>query len=186
MISVGIFSFWLSGCDNNLPIFEPSINSISGYPTNELNYPDITNETGFGYPITNDETPDTFKSFPNTLEIPLPNDSSGIVTGKLIIESTNEPFLAPALYLGKIISINDANGIRTPVLLGISTDTDPKASQAKDGVFLFLSVEPGEYNLFIWSPMNLFPVDYYSTSEGRNGIIVKPGELTDLGTIIIP
>jgi len=55
----------------------------------------------------------------------------------------------------------------------------------KAGKFIFLDVEPGQYGLIIWTPMNLILVSEVSNPQLENIFIVTAGEITDLGTIII-
>jgi len=136
-----------------------------------------------GYPAGEDDY-DIDAFYPQSVEVPLPGENTGVVTGKLISADNQEPYLAPVLYLGKYQNPEqEAEGL--PKAFSISTETDPQAVQSQDGNFVFSNVDPGEYRLFIWTPMNFLIVDDAMTHEN---IVVQVdiGEVTDLGIIVIP
>jgi hypothetical protein len=136
----------------------------------------------YGYPI--DESQLDIEYYPENLEIPAPGQNTGVVTGRLL-SINEEPYLAPALYLGKFINPSEPNA-DLPQVMSVTTATDPLAIQALDGTFLFTDVEPGQYGLLLWSPMNLIPVrDLNSTQDDNIIITVIAGEVTDLGDMLI-
>jgi hypothetical protein len=49
---------------------------------------------------------------------------------------------------------------------------------------MFTDIEPGEYRLFLWSPMSLVLIKDVVTSE-EIVIFVTAGEITDLGDVVI-
>jgi hypothetical protein len=102
----------------------------------------------------------------------------------LLYNATDKPYLAPGIYLGKEISNKDSSNSSVPSVISISPSSDPLATQAQDGSFMFTNVEPGEYRLFLWSPMSLVLVKDVNTSE-EIIIIVSAGKITDLGDIVI-
>lgn len=155
-------------------------------------------EVGTAYPPPSDHQPQTRvesgypgaettlaveSSLPNTLSIPAPSTDSGIVTGVLLGESDNRPYIAPGLYLGKLIPSSDENS-EVPPLIGLSTGSDPKAVQATDGAFLFTEVSPGEYIIIIWAPMSIVPIIDPET-QSELIVIVEAGKVTDLGTLFV-
>jgi hypothetical protein len=137
-----------------------------------------------GYPISGNQFVQSEDIYQEVIEIPKPSPDTGVVIGKLVMALTNEPYLAPGLYLGRSLNSKDEiEGI--PSVLTVSTDTAPKANQSIDGSFVFKDVEPNNYGLFVWSPLSLILVIDNETSHHIE-VDVRPGEITDLGTIMIP
>lgn len=118
---------------------------------------------------------------PDQIEIPNPNADSGVVTGRLLIQGTNEPYLDSLLILGEI---SEADQPGFPPLVGYSVESDPHAVQAKDGTFVFNQVKPGKYGIVLWSPLSTFLLSDPQTGE-TIFVIVNAGEVTDLGTIFV-
>lgn len=157
-------------------------NIVTPYPIYTPDYSSQT-EKKSGYPISN-QTDELKDYYPEQLEIPQPGTQTGIVVGRLLYNATDKPYLAPGIYLGKEISNKDSSNSSVPSVISISPSSDPLATQAQDGSFMFTNVEPGEYRLFLWSPMSLVLVKDVNTSE-EIIIIVSAGKITDLGDIVI-
>jgi hypothetical protein len=153
--------------------------SDSAYP-----YPESTTDYSVdsAYPSGGNAPEDI--TYPLTIEVPEPQGETGVITGKILTLSTKEPYLAPGLYLGEYIEPNEEME-NAPMLVGISPGVDPKAVQAQDGVFVFSDIEPGEYALFLWSPINIMPITDAATNE-EISVTVEAGKITDLGIIYVP
>jgi len=141
-------------------------------------------EMGLSYPINTDEKPQN-DYFVSKVTIPTPTADQAVVFGTLLsISQENTPYLAPTLYLGRLIQ-PDNESENAPMLGSISVDDDPKAEQAINGDFVFTNVSPGEYGLFIWTPVSAFIIEDAKTLQPVS-INVQPGELLDLGIIYVP
>lgn len=180
------FSYLLSACEKNKTpelVLESLISTT---------YPDINTSKNNNdniiesYPIDEEylNTP-VNQEYPKTLTIPTPEKDTGIVFGKLVNSESQEPYLAPMLYLGRYIHPEEeVEGM--PRAISLTTEVDPKAIQAQDGTFVFTNVPPGDYGLFIWTPMSLVLVKDSENVKNENVVvIVRGGKLTDLGTIEI-
>lgn len=161
----------------------PEETVFSGYPGPDAIPDQQENIEDFGYPAF--EQKPTIEYYPDSIVIPSPKPNTGVVTGRLLLLDTQEPFLAPALYLGEVI--NNANsGPNLPQVLSVTTGVDPVAVQSQNGIFVFSDINPGEYGIIIWTPMSLLPIRDVNSTE-NNIIIVKvdAGETTDLGDIFV-
>ncbi len=147
-------------------IIDPEIYSMdSGYPVGEL-----TTQS---------------HSLPDDLVIPTPSNGTAVIHGVLIsLSEDNTPYIAPALYLGTLLTSNSDNG--NGVYLGsISIDDDPEGQQASNGKFVFTDIPPGNYGLFIWTPVNAFIIKDERTTEPII-LEVNADETYDLGKIFVP
>jgi hypothetical protein len=172
----------ITSCTEKIPMSTLDINNIaSPYPISTSDYSSLSEETG--YPVS-DQGKELKDYYPEQLEIPQPDDQTGIVIGRLLDNASGEPYLAPGVYLGKEISNKNKSNSSVPSVISLSPSSDPLATQAQDGSFLFTDIEPGEYRLFLWSPMSLVLVKDLKTSE-EIIIFVSAGEITDLGDIFI-
>lgn len=159
-----------------------------------------TDETG--YPIdaiTNDPSTDMYDAelaypsaeqqieqggfFVPEISIPSPQEGLAVVHGILLTSSDQLPYLAPSLYLGQMMELDD-EADSSMILSSLSIEDDPMAIQAVDGAFVFSDILPGEYALFLWTPMSLFQIEDAETGEP---VIfeVKADEVYDLGPIYI-
>jgi hypothetical protein len=179
-------SFLLSACEKNKTP-ESALESLisTTYPdiNSSKNNNDNVNEI---YPIDEEYLNTRLnQEYPKTLIIPTPEQDTGIVFGKLVTSDSQEPYLAPMLYLGSYIHPEEEiEGM--PRAFSLTTEVDPKAIQAQDGTFVFTNVPPGDYGLFIWTPMSLVLVKDSKNIKNENVVvIVQGGKLTDLGTIEI-
>lgn len=148
--------------DGNLPTLDPEIYA-----------------TDAGYPI--DDSTSQEHTIPDDLDIPAPSEGTAVVHGELIsLSAENSPYIAPALYLGTILTSESGT-----FLGSISVDEDPEGLQASNGKFVFTDVPPGNYGLFIWTPVNAFIIKDEKTTEPII-LEVTAGETYDLGTIYVP
>jgi hypothetical protein len=71
-------------------------------------------------------------------------------------------------------------------MIAVSPDSDPRATQdPATGAFVFKDVPPGKYALAIWTPVG----DTIIQKPGSDEYLlveVKAGEITDLGTVLVP
>ena len=173
-----LFIFLMLTAFSACTVNEPTQEIADAYPVDATIDPEVLSGDS-GYPI--DPSIAEAPVLPNELEIPAPSDNTATVHGKLVsLSDGNEPYIAPTLYLGSILS--SENGI---FLGSISVDEDPEGQQASNGQFLFTDVPPGNYGLFIWTPVNAFIINDEKTKEPVV-LEVFAGETYDLGTIYVP
>jgi hypothetical protein len=185
LISQLFISLFFVACvenENNILQTESIISTVYPEPESTINSELANNQNS--YP-QNEDSSSNFDYYPEIVNIPTPNKDTGIVTGRILYSSTQEPYLASALFLGKYIHPKEEiEGI--PQMISINTEVSPKAIQAQDGTFVFTNVNPGDYGLFFWTPMGFIPVKESADSIDENiYIVITPGELIDLGTIRI-
>lgn len=174
--SLLIISILLVACSNNQT--QESTSIITPISPEELAYPGYFPYEGnleYPAPVT---TENADKFHPDYLVIPTPSPENGVITGKILIENSNEPYLNSLLVLGDV-SEPDAEGY--PPLVGYSVDSDPKAIQSSDGVFVFDNIKPGEYGIVLWSPISTFLLTDHNTGD-TIFVTVKAGEVTNIGT----
>lgn len=173
----------LSACNSSTSKTTPSTGQDStlstAYPEPIITTQELSMDAG--YPVDRAEG-DVYEEYPLSIEIPTPSGGKGVVTGQLVFSANQEPYLAPALYLGSYMQPEEDSG-NLPQAISVTIETDPKAIQAQDGTFVFSDVEPGRYALFIWTPMNLMLIRDLEGSAGDYTFVVAPGEILDLGTI---
>jgi hypothetical protein len=176
-------SFGMTSCAQNIITPDNDAGEINmPYPISTQVYSNSTKDDS-AYPISI-PTESLENYYAEQLTIPEPDPEKGIVTGRLLLYSTEEPYLAPGIYLGKEITDQSTSDETLPSVVSISPGSDPIATQAQDGTFLFTEIDPGEYRIFLWSPMSLVLLkDIFTSSEII--VIVEPGEITDLGDIFI-
>jgi hypothetical protein len=183
LFSLLIILVSITSCTENTPSPTANVNIIEEpYPVSTPDYSSLPGEEA-GYPVS-DQGGELKDYYPEELVIPEPGPQTGIVIGRMLLNGTNEPYLAPGIYLGKEISNKDASDDSVPAVISISPSSDPLAIQSQDGSFMFTDIEPGEYRLFLWSPMSLVLIKDVVTSE-EIVIFVTAGEITDLGDVVI-
>jgi hypothetical protein len=132
-----------------------------------------------GYPI--EDSTSQAHTMPDDLDIPAASEGTAVVHGELIsLSAENSPYIAPALYLGSLLTSENGAYLGT-----ISVDEDPEGLQASNGKFVFTDVPPGNYGLFIWTPVNAFIIKDEKTTEPII-LEVTAGQTYDLGTIYVP
>lgn len=181
-----VFVILISGCttENEIEINPTnSLDETEAYPGPVVEDIESNVDNDSGYPV-DDSTIEKPNDLPVELEIPTPDESSGVVIGKMITETDNEPYIAPRLYLGSYI-VAEEDVADAPPLIGISVESDPVAQQAQDGSFVFANIQPGNYILLIWSPMNIVPAEK-GDGQGEIVVSVEAGKVIDLGTVFVP
>jgi hypothetical protein len=157
---------------------------VDGYPIEGIlsNEPSSLYEISESYPIEDSwlEQEDFYVS---EIVIPSPLKDLGVVHGSLVTLDANLPYLAPSLYLGQVHRPDDSENAL--IISSISIEEDPIAVQAVNGDFIFINIPPGEYGLFIWTPMSVFLVEDAKTGEPVF-ITVETDEIVDIGTIFVP
>ena len=98
------------------------------------------------------------------------------------ISITQSSVLLGELFLAKSVPTSNPD----IYLLELDEQTAPRAVIDRDSYqFLFTDIEPGEYGLIVWEPMNSFPVNDPKTQQTLF-FEVKAGEVVDLGILPIP
>lgn len=173
--------FLLSSCTTNNQLTD----TRDGYPISEnptFSAEILFDDASSAYPGEETEKSPTTE-LPKDLDIPAPSSETAVVYGTLLsLSEENAPYIAPSLFLGSILTSEGNNDV---FLGSISIDDDPMAQQASNGKFVFQDIPPGEYGLFIWTPVSAFIVKDESHAEPVL-IEVEPGQTYDLGTIYVP
>jgi len=184
MVLIFTTALLTSGCQTDaMSTSTEQVEEMTAYPA----YPastkkDIPTGVDSGYPAEETRVEEE-NILPDVLTIPTPSADSGVVSGKLLGKTDDQPYIAPGLYLGKLIRSNQEDS-DTPPLIGISTGSDPKAIQANDGTFVFTDVPPGEYVLIIWAPMSIVPITDPET-QSELIVTIEAGDAVDLGTVYV-
>ena len=181
-----VFIILISGCTTENETEMIPLNSLDeteAYPGPAIDNIENNVDIETGYPV-DDSMIERLNDLPVELEVPKPDESSGVVIGKMITKSDNEPYIAPRLYLGSYI-VPEEDVADAPSLIGISVESDPVAQQAQDGSFVFANIQPGDYILLIWSPMNIVPAEK-GDGQGEMVVSVEAGKVIDLGTVYVP
>lgn len=176
-----ILMFLITSCTNQGDLEQ----NDTAYPIDNVQLAELETSVwgDAAYPIDeNDLNQEEF--YLTDLVIPTPQAETAVVYGKLISLHDEEPYLAPSLFLGMVLS-PDTNSENAPILTSVSIDDDPMAEQALDGTFLFRDVLPGKYGLIFWTPMSAFIIE-----DSKTGIPVfvevEAGQTYDLGSIYLP
>ncbi len=125
---------------------------------------------------------------PRVLEIPEPDEESGIVYGRLIAETPGaRSLLSSIIYLAPveptIVTTESGDEIEVK-FIGLVPDRDPQADLTNDqGEFAILNVPPGEYGIVLWTPVDSYIVPDEETSFLY--LTVEAGEALDLGDVVI-
>jgi hypothetical protein len=117
---------------------------------------------------------------PKKIEIPNPKDDNGVVIGYMMVQGENKPY-AGILYLGGMVYADNPDA---PPMVGFSVETSPKADMDQVGRFVFKDVKPGDYGLVLWNPVSFFLLNEPNTEKSIK-VVVKKGEVIDLGTVYV-
>jgi len=118
--------------------------------------------------------------FPDSINVPEPKLGFGNVSGKLLVEGTDLPYLG-GLLIGEVLY---SDSPEAPPLIQYSEETSIRAVMDQTGLFLFTEVPPGEYGIIIWSPTGGTLLADIKTGEMVN-VTVIANKITDLGNIYI-
>jgi hypothetical protein len=124
--------------------------------------------------------PEITPTYAGPFVVPTPTGDTGVVTGQLLTEQDQKPFIN-VLYLANTITA-EQEGFAP--IISLSEDTAPVAKQDIDGRFYFEGIPPGSYALALWGPLTSLIItepdsDTYLVFE------VQAGETIDLGIIHI-
>ena len=113
-----------------------------------------------------------------TKSIPTPSAGAGIVSGKMLLNSASpEPAYPVLLVLAEVIEVDGK-----PMVAGFDRSTAPSTLTKSDGAFIFTDVKPGKYALVVDRIMDAFLLN--NPKDGGDLLFeVKPGEITDAGTL---
>lgn len=113
-----------------------------------------------------------------TRSIPTPSAGAGVVTGTMLLNSVSpEPAYPVLLVLAEVIEVDGK-----PMVAGFDRATAPSTLTESDGTFIFPDVKPGKYALVVDRIMDAFLLN--NPEDGGDLLFeVKPGEITDAGTL---
>jgi hypothetical protein len=114
-----------------------------------------------------------------TRSIPTPIAGAGIVAGTMLLNSVSpEPAYPVLLVLAEVIEVDGK-----PMVAGFDRATAPSTLTESDGAFIFTDVKPGKYALVVDKIIDAFLLN--NPKDGGDLLFeVKPGEITDAGTLI--
>jgi hypothetical protein len=119
------------------------------------------------------------------LRIPTPESSRGTVAGTLNDKFKGVPHANRYIYLARVNSMESTTGGEPVYFAELDTAAAPYSQTDVKGQFLFKNVEPGKYAFVEWLP-NLEQTLLYDADTNINlSVEVKPGEISDLGTLDI-
>jgi hypothetical protein len=109
---------------------------------------------------------------------PAPSSGKGVLVGHVVDRETGENLAYQTVYLGYKIFFTDGN-----YSLAVQENSSPKTMADKEGRFAIGDIEPGEYVISIWTPMDAsFVMDPATDKEME--IVIEAGEILDIGTIL--
>lgn len=151
------------------------IDQEQGYPA-----PELDGKPGEAYPEPADGDFIDTTNRPELPDVnPTPEESTGVVSGVVLLDTTGVAPPEAVVYLGGIVTTD--TGIR---VVRLDRTEAPAAIPAADGRFVFPTVEPGEYGMILSHPDISFVVDDPET--GRSLIFtVVPGQSIELEEVTI-
>ncbi len=117
-----------------------------------------------------------------TPAIPTPGVDTGVVFGKITSKATGKAPQAN-IYLSRNIT---AEQTEVPAMLSFSYQTNPRAQVDENGNFYFSDVPVGVYAITLWTPPNDAYFIPNETGQDYLWVVVKAGELLDMGEIQAP
>lgn len=157
----------LTGCD---VLFPPSVETTA--------YPSDVNGTG-AYPgPAGARLP---SNLPTRTPLPKPSANTGTVSGRIIQASTGGPLQGPAIYLADVAPMTPG----PDYLITIQQNSSPHVLMDRDGYFALMNLKPGTYGLVIWSPIQSAIVPDPTKNLKELLVTVKPGEITDVGELVV-
>ena len=166
---------------NNILILWLLINGCKPTGSNPIDQPNLnTLETRETYPgIIESVQP---QQLVDSIPLPNPELKKGALLG-ILVQQNGEPYIAPAIYLGRII---EAQQEGYSSIVSLSVDTAPQAIQNKEGKFLFDNISPGTYALVIWTPISQTVLPDPINNDIFLEIEIVENQIKDLGKIIVP
>jgi hypothetical protein len=185
-----VLVFVVSACQDEVSDLDPAgeessvdssseaIAPIEPYPAKTVTLPSVAEP----YPAAITPTTMTVEEATEILDIPTPTTDLAVVTGLLLRESGDGPYLT-TLYLGNTIYANGQED--SPPLVTFSEGESPAGIQDPNtGRFLFTDVPPGEYGIINWTAVVSSLVHDAETQQDLL-FEVKANEVKDLGVILI-
>ncbi|UCG25237.1 MAG: hypothetical protein JSW55_04350 [Chloroflexota bacterium] len=190
-LSVGVLVLLLAGCQETqeepeqaTEIVAPTVAPAQEIAVEDEAYPgplgQSNGETAYPEPV--DSREDQYLAEPPDpeRELPDPLGEAGVVGGALIQEVLGEgyiPLFPLKFMLGEVLLTDSGE----PAYIRTGTDS-PSAELLPSGVFIFHSVEPGDYGLVVDLGFTQFTIQ---NEDGTPRIIaVEPGMVLDLGLVI--
>lgn len=112
--------------------------------------------------------------------IPTPVPEMGVVVGVVEMEEVGRPMSGVPVYLGE--PIGSSSGAP---LFAMDPSRAPHAEADAAGRFVIADVEPGDYVLILWNPVNSIMARDIDTGEPLV-FSVEPGEVVDVGVVREP
>ena len=81
--------------------------------------------------------------------IPTANSTTGVVTGKILSVTDDEPLAYTTIYLGEKLFLSDSE----EYLITLQEKSSPHAETDQNGFFAISDVLPGEYVIILFSPL---------------------------------
>lgn len=158
---------------DDVPRSDPETNEDNfGYPIPE-EYSDFEEALpGAAYPIQEEEF-----SEPLISEIPLPSEGAGIVYGRLLSLTMDQPVSYSKIYLGTKIEVDPGD----EYVISIQDHTSPHSVSTQDGEFLIVDIPPDNYILILVTPINTYPI--LDINGEYIEMTIKGGERIDLGDV---
>ncbi|MGD8856149.1 MAG: hypothetical protein PVG33_07460 [Chloroflexota bacterium] len=191
ILPVGLLILLLVGCqdvpqeaDNTPMAVVPTSAPTQGITVADEAYPAPTAQAAqqAGYPTPVDPMEDRYLAEPPDpeRELPEPAGQEGVVGGVLIQEITGEgyiPLVPLKFMLGQVLLTDTGE----PAYIRTGADS-PTAELFNSGVFIFHSVEPGDYGLVVDLGFTSFTVQ--DENFQPRIITVEPDMVLDLGQVI--
>jgi hypothetical protein len=110
--------------------------------------------------------------------IPSPESGRGVIVGHVVDRNTGEDLSFQTIYLASKIPFSDGEGYS----IAIQERSSPNTMSDKQGRFAIGEIQPGEYFIMIWTPMDASVVIDPKTGSEME-IIIEAGQVLDVGTV---
>jgi len=133
----------------------------------------------FESPLTLESPLPTPPHTPLVVETPKPGRAS--VSGVIWSTGGNGPIPKTSLYLSPVQSLDPK---AQPLILGPQNDRgDVRGVSDGEGRFVFNSIPPGQYFLYVWAPLNWIAATQNATTEDLLQIVLAPDAVVDIGRV---
>ena len=109
--------------------------------------------------------------------IPTPDNSTGVVTGRLL--ANGKPALNVLLFLA-LVKVDENN---IDVIAGYSRQTAPKAFVGQEGLFVFNKVPPARYGIVLDTGIGQYLLHFPKDPAEQLLFNLEAGKIIDLGTL---
>ncbi len=155
-------------CLGLICIIVVGVSACTGQPTPSLS------------PLSPSVQPSKSPIFPTPTPPKLTNPAKGGVKGRLVLRSTGAPLLGFSVYLGDTLPIQPGD----QHAITFQEKSSPHVDVDAQGNFAFVDVTPNTYALVLWTPLKSLVVPDPKQPTKELSIVVKAGEITDLGDIV--